>query len=438
MLPGAQGGPDQPGAGDSSYLRGVVNVQLNTMARRTLSRNRRRTLITAFSIAFGIFLAVTFTGSGDYSYTSMIDTSAAMGLGHVSVEAAGYNARPSLARWFPDPEPLMELAGRQSAVAGIYPRIMGQAMFAAGAKNAGGMFLAMDPARENAGHNFFIRSIVEGELFPESGGRGAVIGAEMADKLNLRPGKKIILTVTDRDGQLASELFRVSGIFRTGDRAADSGFVLLPLDRMRRTLGYGDSGVTLVALYLDDQRRGSRVSRELARGASFRQDVEILSWRETQPDLAGLIAVDRLFNYLLQLLVGLVIAAGIMNTMLMSVLERRREFGIMMALGMAPSQVVRLVLVESFWLGCIGVAMGAVLTAPWVYYMSGTGIDLGALIGDEYSAGGVLVDPVLKLRLYQESVAAILVTVFLLTMAAAVYPAWRAGKIMPVDTMKEK
>jgi ABC-type lipoprotein release transport system permease subunit len=413
-------------------------VQCNILAWRTLSRNRRRTLITAFSIAFGIFLAVTFTGSGDYSYTSMIDTSAAMGLGHVSMEAAGYNARPALSRWFPDPDPVMELAGRQSAVTGVYPRIMGQAMFAAGAKNVGGMFLAIDPTRENAGHNFFIRSIVEGELFAESAGRGAVIGAEMAGKLNLRPGKKVILTVTDRDGQLTSELFRVSGIFRTGDRAADSGFVLLPLDRLRRTLGYENSGVTLVALYLDDQRRGSRVGRELARRVSFRQDIEVLAWHETQPDLAGLIAVDRLFNYLLQLLVGLVIGAGIMNTMLMSVLERRREFGIMMALGMAPAQVVRLVLIESFWLGCLGVAMGTALTVPWFYYMSVTGIDLSGLIGDEYSAGGVLVDPVLKLRLYKESGAAILVTVFVLTLAAAVYPARRAGKIMPVDTMKEK
>lgn len=413
-------------------------MQCNILAWRTLSRNRRRTLITAFSIAFGIFLAVTFTGSGDYSYTSMIDTSAAMGLGHVSMEAVGYNARPALSRWFPDPDPVMELAGRQSTVTGVYPRIMGQAMFAAGAKNVGGMFLAIDPSRENAGHNFFIRSIVEGELFAESAGRGAVIGAEMAEKLNLRPGKKVILTVTDRDGQLTSELFRVSGIFRTGDRAADSGFVLLPLDRLRRTLGYENSGVTLVALYLDDQRRGSRVGRELARRVSFRQDIEVLAWHETQPDLAGLIAVDRLFNYLLQLLVGLVIGAGIMNTMLMSVLERRREFGIMMALGMAPAQVVRLVLIESFWLGCLGVAMGTALTVPWFYYMSVTGIDLSGLIGDEYSAGGVLVDPVLKLRLYKESGAAILVTVFVLTLAASVYPARRAGKIMPVDTMKEK
>jgi len=311
-------------------------------------------------------------------------------------------------------------------------------MFAAGARNVGAVFLAVDPAREHAGHNYFVRSIVEGELFAEGDGRGAVIGAGMAEKLNLRPGKKVILTVTDRDGQLTSELFRVSGIFRTGDRAADSGFVLLPLDRVRRTLGYGTGGVTFVAVYLDDQRRVNEVAAELALRLTSRQDVEVLTWRETQPDLSGLIAVDRLFNYLLQLLVGMIIAAGILNTMLMSVLERRRELGIMMALGMTPGQVVRLVLIESFWLGCLGVVMGIVLTAPWFHYMSQTGIDLSRLIGQEYSAAGVLVDPVMKLRLYRESGAAILAAVFTLTLAAAVYPAIRAGRIMPVDAIKEK
>ena len=144
-----------------------------------------------------------------------------------------------------------------------------------------------------------------------------------------------------------------------------------------------------------------------------------------------------MFNYLLQLLVGLVIAAGIMNTMLMSVLERTRELGIMMALGLTPAQVVRLVLIESFWLGCLGVLIGIIVTAPWFYYMSETGIDLSRHVGEDYSAGGVLVDPVMKLRLFKESGLAILVTVFLLTMTAAVYPAIRAGRIMPVDSIKE-
>ena len=412
-------------------------MNLNTMAWRTLTRNRRRTLITSFSVAFGIFLAVTFTGSGDYSYTNMIDTSAVMGFGHVTVEAAGYNENPSLSRWFPDADRIRKAAADLPAVAGAYTRIMGQAMFAAGAKSAGGMFLAIDPASETPQHNFFLRSIVKGRLFESTDGRGALIGVEMAEKLNIRPGKKMIITVTDKNGQLASELLRISGLFKTGDHAADSGIVLLPLGRIRQTLGYGKDGASLVAMYVNDQRQARKIRRQLTAGLSGSGELEVLTWHETQSDLSGLIAVDRLFNYLLQLLVGLVIAAGIMHTMLMSVLERTREFGIMMALGLKPGQVVRLVLIESFWLGCLGVVIGIIMTVPWFYYMSETGIDLSRHVGEDYSAGGVLVDPVMKLRLFKESGLAILVTVFFLTLAAGVYPAIRAGRIMPVDTIKE-
>lgn len=412
-------------------------MRLNSMAWRTLSRNRRRTLITSLSVAFGILLAVTLTGSGDYSYTNMINTSTVMGLGHVSAAEEGYNDRPSLSRWLREAKPVREAALALPAVTGAYPRIMGQAMFAAGAKSAGGMFMGIDPALEGTRHNYFLRSIVDGALFAEADGRGALIGAEMAKKLNLRPGRKMVITVTDKDGELASELLRISGVFRTGDHAADSGIVLVPLDRLRKTLGYGPDGATLVAVYTDDLRRVADIRTILAARLARPGELEVLTWRETQADLAGLIAVDQLFNYLMQLLVGLVIAAGIMNTMLMSVLERGREFGIMLALGMAPSQVVRLVLVESLWLGCLGVVLGIVLTAPWFYYMSRTGIDLSGLVGEDYSAGGVLVDPVLKLRLFRESALAILASVFLLTLAAGIYPAIRAGQVLPAQSIKE-
>ncbi|NOX79759.1 MAG: ABC transporter permease [Deltaproteobacteria bacterium] len=410
-------------------------MKLNKMAWRTLARNKRRSLITSFSVAFGILLAVTFTGSGDYSYTSMIDTSAVMGFGHVSVEAAGYNDRPGLARRLTEAGVVRKTALGLPRVAGAYARIMGQAMFAAGAKSVGGVFMAIDPQLEKPLHNFFLRSIVKGRLFDDTNGRGAVVGAGMAVKLNLRLGKKVIVTVTDKNGQLTSELTRVCGIFKTGDDSVDSGMVLLPLGRMRRVLNYGPDDATLVAVYVNDLRQVKGVRTLLAAKLDHKADLEILPWQETQPDLAGLIAVDRLFNYLLQFLVGLVIAAGILNTMLMSVLERTREFGIMMAVGMTPRQVVGLVLIESFWLGVLGLLLGVILTAPWFVYMSRVGIDLSRHIGQDYSAGGVLVDPVMKLRLYKESALVILFAAFGLTMAAGVYPAIRAGRTMPVESL---
>ena len=412
-------------------------MQLATMAWRTLMRNKRRTVITAFSVAFGVLLSVTFTASGDYAYTNMINTSAVMGLGHLSVEHPDYQDTPTLDKRLADAEAVRQRALQTPGVTGAQVRIMGQAMFASGAKSVGGAFIAIDPARETPAHNIFLRTIIEGQCFSTDEERGVVVGAKMAEKLNLRLGKKLIFTMTDTNGELVSELGRVSGIFRTGDDSVDGAVVLLSLVLVRKGLGYEPKAASLVAIFLGDHRAAKTIQGKIAGLWAQRPDIAVLTWQESQPDLAGLIAVDRLFNYLLQFLVGLVIAAGIMNTLLMSVMERQREFGIMMALGMMPGQVVRLVLLESCWLGFLGLALGVVITTPWFLYMARIGIDFSGQIGKDYSAGGVLVDPVMKFRLYRESAMCIAAAVFSLTMVAGIFPAFKAGRTTPVENLKQ-
>jgi ABC-type antimicrobial peptide transport system permease subunit len=138
----------------------------------------------------------------------------------------------------------------------------------------------------------------------------------------------------------------------------------------------------------------------------------------------------------MQGLVGLLIAAGILNTLMMSVMERTREFGMMMAVGMAPSQVVAMVVAESFLIAILGLLMGVLLTTPWYLYMVRVGLDFSGQIGDDYSTSGVLIDPVLKFRLFRESAIAIGLGVFGLTMLAGVFPAFKAGRVPPVDSIR--
>ena len=412
-------------------------MQLGTMAWRTLMRNKRRSVITAFSVAFGVLLSVTFTASGDYAYTNMINTSAVMGLGHLSVEHPEYQDTPTLDKRLVDSVGIQQKVLQISGVTGAQVRIMGQAMFASGAKSVGGSFLAIDSARETPAQNIFLRTLIEGQCFSSGEEHGVVVGAKMAEKLNLRLGKKLIFTMADKNGELVSELGRVSGIFKTGDDSVDGGVVLLPIALVRRGLGYEPNAASLVAVFLDDHRQAEAVKGKLFRMLARSKEAAVLTWQESQPDLAGLIGVDRLFNYLLQFLVGLVIAAGIMNTLLMSVMERRREFGIMMALGMMPGQIVRLVLLESCWLGVLGLILGMVITAPWFLYMARIGIDFSAQIGEDYSAGGVLVDPVMKFRLYRESALWIAGGVFSLTLLAGIFPAFKAGRTVPAENLKQ-
>ena len=410
-------------------------MKLSKLAWRNLWRRKRRTMITGFSIGFGVVLSVTFTGTGDYGYTNMINTSATLGMGHVTIEPGGYNQTPSLDKRLRNVGQIREYVLTMPGVKNAIVRIMGQAIFASASKTVGGMFLAIDPAQESAEQNLLLRSLVQGQLFPVADGRGAVIGKKMAKKLNLRIGKKLVYTTTDVNGEIVSEIARVVGIFKTGVNEVDGTTVLLPINRVRKTLRYDAQDATLVAVTINDQRYAERMRDKIT--AELRNPLcEVLSWQQTQTELASIITMDRIGNYISQVLIGLLIAAGILNTMLMSVMERTREFGVMMAIGMSPKTLFKLVIVESVCLALIGIVLGIIITAPWYAYLYYVGLDFSGAIGDDYSAGGILIDPLIKIRLYKESVIAILTGVFILTLLSGLYPAWRAGRIPPVESLK--
>ncbi len=410
-------------------------MNIPKMAWRNLWRRKRRTYITALTIGFGVLLSVTFTGTGDYSYTKMIDTGAIMGFGHVTVEPAGYNETPSLDKKLSDAEGIREDILPVNNVVDAVTRIMGQAMIASANKSVGGAFIGIDPSREKAERNLFIRSIVEGELFEDPAGQGALVGKRLAEKLRIGINKKFIYTTTDVNGEIVSELARVTGIFRTGVDEVDGGMVLLPIDRVRQTLHYDPGDATMVSVVIDDQRHAEGM-RDIIKKIVGNSEREVLSWRETQPDLAGIITIDKSGNIIIQVLIGLLIAAGILNTLLMSVMERTREFGVMMAVGMSPLTLFRLVIMESLWLAVIGIIIGAAMTTPWYAYMYNTGLDFSGMIGNDYSASGVIIDPVFKIRLYRESAVAIIAGVFTLTLLSGIYPAWHAGRVPPVESLK--
>jgi len=410
-------------------------MNLNTLAFRNIFRRKRRTLITASSIAFGVMLSVTFTGSGDYTYTNMIDTGAKMGMGHVTIQPIGYQEKPTLDKRLVHGYDTLKETLKQSGVSSAVPRIMGQAMFATAHKSVGGVFIAIDPNLETPDNNVFLQSLVEGKTFTADSRRGVVIGSKLAEKLKLKLGKKMVYTTTDVSGEIISNITRVTGIFTSGINMVDSSMVLLPIKSTQQALHYSDNEVSLIAVMIHDQRKAKDIRDQLA-ALPTNQNNAVLSWHDAQPDLGGVIAMEEASNIIMQFLIGLLIAAGILNTMLMGVLERKREFGMMMAVGMSPVSLFKLVMVECFWLALLGLILGVFITAPWYYFLYTTGIDMSADLGNGFSYGGVLVDPIFKARLFPESVFAILGSVFTLALAAGAYPAWKAGSTPPIESLK--
>ncbi len=410
-------------------------MNLNQLAFRNIFRRKRRTLITASSVAFGVLLSVTFTGTGDYTYTHMIDAGAKMGMGHVTVEPVGYQNSPTLNKKLQHIDKMLDEIRGLDNVSGAVPRIMGQAMFASANKSIGGVFIAVNPNIEHAKNNLFIQSLSEGKLFNANSKHGIVVGYKLAHKLRLKLGKKLVYTTTDASGEIISRIARVKGMFKTGVDTIDASMVLLPLAATQQALGYSSNQASLIAVLIHDQRKADDMRDKIASLHST-QNYEVLSWHEAQPDLAGVIAMDKSMNYISQFLVGLIIAAGILNTMLMSVLERKHEFGMMMAVGLSPQALFKLVMVESFWLALLGLILGIVITAPWFYFLYYHGIDLSSGFGDDFTYGGVLIDPLFKARLFPESIVFILGSVFSLAMLAGAYPAWKAGRTPPIESLK--
>jgi ABC-type lipoprotein release transport system permease subunit len=198
---------------------------------------------------------------------------------------------------------------------------------------------------------------------------GVVIGDELARKLELKIGSKAVLMTqtltqagvkTGAGDEMNSTLLRVSGIFRTGLQAIDANMIYLPLSSAQALLGVTDDRVTQVALLLVQEGDSPLVARALRKQLAG-SPVEVLTWRESLPMLAQILGLDHAFNYIMNGVILAMVGLGILNTILMRVLERRYEFGVSKALGLKPRQPAIMVVGESLALTAISLALGLAL-----------------------------------------------------------------------------
>ncbi len=404
------------------------------LAWRNLWRSRRRTLITLASIMFGLLLSITFTSMSDGSYSKLIDSAARAGLGHVTLQPQGFRDRPGNNLYLKEINSLVEAVRADEDVETAQVRVFGQAMVATAADTAGVAFAAIDPQAEGESFNLFdhikegraVQSMVKGE---------AVIGRRLAETLELKLGSKLVLTTTDKDGEVVSGLLRVRGIFETGIDEADRYQIAVPLGWARNLIGFSDDEATLIAVTVHDQRRAERIAARLG-ALSGPHSGEGLPWFKVMPDFAGMIAIDNASNYLFQMIIMLLVAAGIFNTVLMSVMERMREMGVMMAVGMTARRLFWMVTIETFWLAVVGILAGLLVSAPVYYYMATVGLDFTETLKEQQNFGGVAWDPIMTSSLYPDHLAIILVAVFALVMLAGLYPAVIASKTKPLRALR--
>jgi ABC-type lipoprotein release transport system permease subunit len=239
----------------------------------------------------------------------------------------------------------------------------------------------------------------------------------------------------DREGEIVASMARVSGIVETGAPSMDAAIALLPIGRVREVLGYGAAEATQVALFLDDYRQAPRVVAALE--GQLPASAEALTWYEVQPDLSGFIAMKVGGGRFMEAVLLVLVAASVFNTLFVSVMERMREFGIMRAIGYSPAQIFLLVLWESLWLGAAGLVAAFLVSVGPYLYLSETGIDMSAQYGEEaLEIAGVGMSPILRVGIFPINAVVIAVVLVAMTLLAGVYPAWKAGRVQPVEAIK--
>jgi ABC-type lipoprotein release transport system permease subunit len=415
-----------------TMLRGPA---LFVMAWRNLWRNRRRTIITLSSLAFGVMTAVVFTGLTDQSLGDAIDLAARMANGHVTIQAREYRDSPTLERSIAGGAALRDQLAGDRDVVKVAPRINGQLVVATASDSFGAGFVALDPALDDAQSFAPLGQIVDGKLFTGSDAQGIVLGKTLAKNLGATVGKKVVYTLTDKHGEIVSGLGRVRGILATGSTSADAALCLLPIDAVRALIGYDHDEATQLAVYLRDQRQAERAAERL--NGMVPQGTVALSWQQVNPDLAGFVTVKVIGSEVIEAFVILLIAAGIFNTLFVSVMERLREFGILLAIGFSPARLFRLVLWESLWLALVGLVAGVVVTAPLYHYLHAHGIDMSARVGNNrVEIAGAMMAMVVRATVYPDHALIIAVAIVAVTLLSGLYPAWRAARVQPVDAIK--
>lgn len=400
------------------------------LATRGLARNRRRSLITVAAVAIGLAGLVFLWGYIDGINRQMIANITSYLTGHVQVHQKGYHDDPTLDLAFDGPEGIAARVSAQPGVAAVAPRIEGEALASGPEKTRGVLVIGVDPAREG-GITTLARAVKAGNYLDAAEPNGILLGDRVAEILRVAVGEEVTLVTQAADGSIGAGRYRVRGIYDSGIDMIDSAYVFLTLPAAQSLYAL-EGRVTTLAVRLDELGAvpGAAAALSGQLGAAF----EVLGWQKLLPRLADNVAFHELFTYIVLFVVFVVVTFGIANTILMGVMERIREFGVMMALGTAPGKIARVVLYEALLLGLAGIAVGNAMGLGIVAYFGRRGIDLGQYAQAVQMMPGLtgIVYP----RARTDHLLFLSALLLATTVAASLYPAWKAAGFTPVEAIR--
>lgn len=400
------------------------------LAWRNLWRNRRRTFISLSAIGIGLFLVIFYAGLVAGILGDAKNQLDAGGMGHVEVFAAGYRPKKPAATVMPAFSALeSKLALPAGAEVGSRVVARGLASSAHGSEPV--ELLGVDFARERL-LSAHLRDVRVGALPEPADPHGLVVGEQLAQRLKLKPGAKLRVMAQRADGEMGVELFRVRGVFHSVSPSIGKRQVFASEAATRDLLGVEGSHQVVIQLPRPEEADAEAARLRGVLGEGF----EVKSWGDLIPILRRLEGLIDTVIVVISIFVYLLVGLGVLNTMLMSVLERTREFGVLMALGTQPAKVVALVVAESFWVATLAVAAGAALGGLATWWFSEHAITLYTSIGESFEMEGMSLSTSFKTRFSLADLGRAATYVYVMALLVGIYPAWRVAKLSPAEALR--
>ena len=357
------------------------------IAWASLSRRRTRSVLVILMIAVSLWGLLSMQGIYEGMTEQMINNAIRSDSGDITLYFKGYRDENDIHKLISNNGPIAKMLKEDSRIKTFTQKIKQDGIIATAQYSRSARIYGVDLEAERV-HNRLDEYLADGEYGFGKRGKGVLIGASLAKKLKVVIGKKIILTAQTTESEVASIALKVTGILKTNNMALDDFGVFINLNTARSFLNI-DQGVTQFCLILQEEDQLSTMQQELK--ASF-PALEIFRWDELYPALMQSREMMKIFSYVMYLLVFCVATLGIFGVVLVSVLERTREFGMMLAIGSEFSLICKVVLFESFFLGLIGFIAGSLLGGGTLYYFYVHGLDLSSFSDglDEFGMDAIM------------------------------------------------
>ncbi|MEK6696566.1 MAG: FtsX-like permease family protein [Candidatus Deferrimicrobiota bacterium] len=400
------------------------------LALRNVFRNRRRTAITLAAMAFGASSIILFGGFVNFIFISVRESTIKSQVGHIQLYRKGFFEKGSAAPndyMIANFEEIRALAKGIEHVKDVIPRLGFSGLVSTGETTTSFVGSGGNPEGEE-GLSSFTR-IVEGKALSSSDPRGVTLGLGMARGLGVKEGDSLTLLATTKNGGINALAVKVRGIWESGEKAYDDRLLKAPIQEVQRLLD-NEGEVQSIVLLLDNTENTGIVRDHLAaliRDRGF--DLEIKTWEDLALRYHQVRDLfSKIFN-VMALIVSFIVVLGIANTMTMSIFERTREIGTIMALGTRRSGVISMFLLEGIVLGVLGGILGTVAGVVIAKAVSYVGIPMPPPPG---STRGFIAQILI--------VPAVLAKAFRLSLIAAIlsslYPAWRASRLNITEALR--